>query len=336
MNAADRRYWRDRARAVLPSATSRELVRAAHLLRRCYDVPTVTYDAYGSMSAADSKPRTDASMFAGRVGGGVPDFSTVPPAYEARRHDLSPDGVVTRYGMARVQGTTVATSPTTPLGATVGLLSQMLEDLPRNSVGALAIHVARLADVFYQVEPMIGTDVAQKHQTIHAADGVDPMACRVAEGGLTTSSKKQYFAPRGITSTHGDTSALGKVYIRDSEKRGVGVLAAASDDPECIYVGFKLIDRGPKAPRRARQKREDRTIGIVTAHRDDLARKALATAANLNRGDRIIIVCDGRELVLTRGKSDAGTFGLGLIGGDRADGIRTPKAVAAQALKLTA
>lgn len=327
--AEDRRYWRERAREVLPSATARELVRAAHLLRKCYDEPTVTYDACGSMLAADSHARTDAGMFAGRAGGGVPDHSPAPSAYDARRHDLKASGEVGKRGRARVQGAAISIDDS-PRGVSPALMCQMLRDLPRNTVGALAWDVEALTHLFYgaAIPELLGSDTIAYRQVVHAAPESDPYTARGVVGRESAEAKPARWQTR---------TRLRAVRARKSETAGAAssALVAPADRPDRIFIGHRCQPRGKVAARKPRTVKLDRTIGTVTATRDMLAVRAIAAASALNRGERLVIVCDGVTLTLTRGKSDAGTFGLTAPNG-RADGIRTPKAVAAQALKLTA
>lgn len=353
MEKIDRMYWRDRARAVLPSATSRELVRAARLLREQYDAPVTVYDAYGSSIPAWSwEPGTsdmekltwkgvpasgpyaahvaehiNARAFDGREGGGVPDYTPAPAPYAARNHDMRGDGTVGKRGRARVQGGSVATCPDTPLGASVGLLSQMLEDLPRNTVGALAWDVEALTRLFYgaAMPELLGSDTIAYRQVVHAAPESDPYTARGVVGRESAEAKPARWATR---------TRLRAVRARKSETAGAALsaLVAPADRPDRIFIGHKCQPRGKVATRKARQKRQDRTIGTATC---ETLEQVTNSASYLNRGERVVIVYNGVALTLTRGKSDAGTFGLTAPNG-RADGIRTPKAVAAQALKLTA
>lgn len=245
MNHEDRSYWRDRARDVLPSATAREIVRAAHILRLQYSAPEAVYDVRGSSLATATAPRLDVQAFDGVTGGGVPDMTGAPDAYSATRHQMRGDMTVARYGMARVQGACWSIDDT-PSGFSPALMGQMLSDLPRNSIGAASLDVFKLTEAFYgaddQLEPLIGTDVrGYKQERINGLSWDRPGQLSIAGVSVDVPSVGKV-APWRTRTT------LGRVQARKTER--VGASAAAMAAP-ALHTGRTVWHLAPVAPVRS-------------------------------------------------------------------------------------
>lgn len=317
----------DTVRRACPGMSAADGLRACRTLADLRNHP----DKADAIARALDVP-TDGSMQA---------FTPAPDAWSATRHEQRADDTVKRYGMARVQGDTIGASRDTPSGFSGGLLTQMLEDLPRNTIGPAVIDVGRLTTLFYgaALPRLIGTDVAQKHQVIYPAATVDPASCRVAVNRQigTVDRHTASVTPwpwRGEHDSHtGDTSVLGKVYLRASESRGPGMLAAAATDDQHIWVGHHLMSRGPVAARKSRAvKTPARTIGERVA---DTVPDLFNSVSTLNRDERVVLIFHGVRVTVTRGKSDAGTFSLTTPAGT-ASGLRTPQNVAKHIAQLVA
>lgn len=351
-------YWLERAAHVLPGATDDELLRGAELLEQFYDQPTVTYDAHGSTlptweyapgevkpsleaeDRRDIKPKTvaapyltvlaDARAFDGQTGGGVPTFTDAPDAWSAIKHTLSPDGAkVTRRGNARVQGAPFGSAPYLPNGATGALLGQMLEDLPRNSIGAIGWQVSVLTDLFYGPDQdfprLLGNDGATSGE--HVPSHVDLATVRGIVHAQEADQDRRMSWPMRLR--------LRRVVVRASERcyLTAGALPAPHADPARIFIGHRCYMRGKLARVARNGKRAARTLqlGRVSIDRPE----ALATVADcMNRGERVAVTYNGLAITVTR--ATGGTYSATIPNRGKVNGVRTTRNLVKRVSELTA
>lgn len=360
----DRHYWRERAAHVLPDDISpRDLIRAARILKLQYSAPEAVYEITGptlptwqyapgrvtpsteALPFDEVKPQTiaapyvtlsprgivgglmvDARAYDGVAGGGVPDMTPAPDAWSAIKHTLTQHNgqqVVKVRGRARVQGRGTSIEDL-PNGMTPGLLCQMLEDLPRNSVGAVGYQVQALTDLAYPGLPRVFDDLTEPDTDLMRAMHA-PGLLRAVAGQMTQYEDEHKVSwPIRVR--------LRGVRARKSEPVTPRSLIAPADRADAVFVGHRLVKRG-KVTRRG-GKRAERTIDIGRVTIDSPL--ALATLADgLNRGERVQVLFNGVKLTLTRGKGTAGTFTVSTPAG-KASGLRTAGNVARRASELVA
>ena len=276
----------------------------------------------------------DARAFDGVQGGGVPDMTSAPDATEAFKSIMgvqSGNVVVKRRGTARVQGDVVCTScDDLPNGASPGLLSTMLRDLPRNSIGAVGWQVSILTDLFYGdvIPGQLGHDTLQSGE--HIPHDVDLSTVRGIVGKEAAASGAGHMSWPMRT-------RLPRVVLRKSEQVYVrpGALIAPHSDPRRMWVGHKCWTRGKLARATRGGKRAARTVTFGTAVVIDTPSALAELCDNVNRGERVTLRYNGVPLTLTRGKGTAGTFAITTPRG-KASGLRTPQNVAKRASELVA
>lgn len=269
----------------------------------------------------------DASAFNGLAGGGAPDMPRLPDAWSAHQHtmgrDVSGNEIVKTRGRARVQGAPFGTCLTTPSGMTGALLGQMLEDLPRNSVGAIGYQVQALTDIAFPGLPRVFDDLTEPDSQLNRA---------MHAPGLL----------RGVCGQHSADETEGKVYwparvrlprvrARKSEPVTAVSLIAPADRTDRVFIGHKLVTRGKLARVARRGKRAARTVQLVAVAIDSPL--ALATAAEcMNRGERVAVTFNGVAVTVTRGK--AGLWSITTPSGS-VSGLRTPANVGKRVATLT-
>ena len=323
----NRHYWRERAAEILPSATPREIVRAAQILKLQYSAPEAVYEVRGSSLPEWRAATVDATAFDGRTGGGVPDMPLTPDAWSARQHDLTLKAgkYHGRRGKARVQG---GTCPTVLREDVPAFLTQVLEDMPRTRVGASSFDILQVCDAFYGerlgVPRMIGTDAIAPAQMVRVADGVDPRSARFEYGVQDAVYTPQTWPTR---------YRLPRVIARKSEPVTPTHLIAPADRPDRVFIGHKCVKRGVLARKARGGKRAARTIGTVIL--DNLS-AAPAALSSLNRGERVILDVNGVKVTVSRGKGTTGAYSLTVPGAKRSDGHRTADGAARALVKAIA
>lgn len=351
----DRRYWRERAAEILPSATAREIVRAAHILRLQYMAPEAVYDVNGSTLPDWKRATVDVRAFDGRTGGGVPDMPIAPSPWEGRKHDLhlAAGKYHGRRGVARVQGGTV---PTRLHDTVPSFMVDVLEDLPRTMIGANTYDVLAVTETFYGerlgVPRMIGTDAIAPAEIVRVADGVDPWSARFEHGVQDAVYRPQTWSTRTrlprVTVRKSEAALIGtwtqaqafnltdcQAFWRDLHTAGpwtVTELPAPHTDRSRIWFGHRCLKRGVLAHKTRGGKRAARTIGTVHV---DTAADAVARVENMNRGERVVLIVNGVRLTVSRGKGKSGVYSITAPGMKTHGGIRTAAGIATHVRNAT-
>lgn len=317
-------------RRALPGITACEGMRAVRTLADVV-ADTLAPSARGRSAQVlrnEDREEGRADYLARETDGTMNPFIAPPDGWEARKHAApSKDGLILKRGKARVIGFTLGDT-SAPDAATLpdGIRERLhlaLCQLERTNYGASAYDVDRVTDLYFtgEIPRKVGTDAILAHEIGTADDTVD-----LDQGRWVTG--RAHHRPRVPARV-----SLPHVVGRKSEGVSRRQLAANADRKGYVWIGHTLKPRGVLASktRKPRTVKADRTIGTVRA---DNASDLVQHAQGLNRGERVVILFGGHKLTLTRGKGSAGTFSLTTPKGS-ASGIRTPAAVASNAVKLT-